>query len=395
MIKAIYIDNFKALNDFSIKLHPLTVLIGSNGSGKSTVLQAIDLVCSLVKMDLHSYLEQRKWAAADIKSYLSNKRHIIFRLELELQVKGEIEEIEWEIILNMLKEKGEVELVKETISSRTKNKNLLRIDSKGFERYNFEKNEIQHIPPLKFNSSALKTFDIERDEKEFPSLMALKKFALGIDSFELLSTERMRKNYPGTAQSIGIGGEKLAGFIHALGPGKKKNLKKRLKRYIPFIDDIDTKVNGSFRWIEMSIAEVFKGMSKPMSIKPMHISDGILRMIAISSLAEIEKDTGVILLDEIEDGINPYLASDLAADLKEISDKKQRQVVVTTHSSVILDYFSPGSIVFLWRNKDGTVGSSSLFENEEIKASLEYMHPGEVWINMTEEEIIEKLRDKK
>ena len=52
MIKAIYIDNFKALNDFSIKLHPLTVLIGSNGSGKSTVLQAIDLVCSLVKMDL-------------------------------------------------------------------------------------------------------------------------------------------------------------------------------------------------------------------------------------------------------------------------------------------------------------------------------------------------------
>ncbi len=395
MIKSIYIDNFKALNDFNIELHPLTILIGSNGSGKSTILQAIDLVCSLVKMDLHSYLDQRKWAAADIKSYLSNKRHITFRLRIELQVKGENEEIEWEIILNMLKEKGEVELVKETISSRTKNINLLRIDSKGFERYNFEKNEIQHIPPLKFNSSALKTFDIERDEKEFPSLMALKEFALGIDSFELLSTERMRKNYPGTAESIGIGGEKLAGFIHGLGPGKKKSLKNRLKRYIPFIDDIDTKVNGSFRWIEMSIAEVFKGMSKPMSIKPMHISDGILRMIAISSLAEIEKDTGVILLDEIEDGINPYLASDLAADLKETSDKKQRQVVVTTHSSVMLDYFSPESIVFLWRNKDGTVGSGNLFENEEIKASLEYMYPGEVWINMSEEEIIEKLRDKK
>ena len=395
MIKSIYIDNFKALNDFNIELHPLTILIGSNGSGKSTILQAIDLVCSLVKMDLRSYLDQRKWAATDIKSYLSNKRHITFRLELELQIKGEMEEIEWEIILNMLKEKGEVELVKETISSRTKNINLLRIDSKGFERYNFEKNEIQHFPPLKFNSSALKTFDIERDEKEFPSLMALKEFALGIDSFELLSTERMRKNYPGTAESIGIGGEKLAGFIHSLGPGKKKNLKNRLKRYIPFIEDIDTKVNGSFRWIEMSIAEVFKGMSKPMSIKPMHISDGILRMIAISSLAEIEKDTGVILLDEIEDGINPYLASDLSADLKEISDKKQRQVIVTTHSSVMLDYFSPGSIVFLWRNKDGTACSGNLFENEEIKASLEYMYPGEVWINMSEDEIIKKLRDKK
>jgi AAA15 family ATPase/GTPase len=34
MIKSIYIDNFKALNNFNIDLKPLTVLIGANGSGK-------------------------------------------------------------------------------------------------------------------------------------------------------------------------------------------------------------------------------------------------------------------------------------------------------------------------------------------------------------------------
>jgi len=140
----------------------------------------------------------------------------------------------------------------------------------------------------------------------------------------------------------------------------------------------------------------FKGASaSPLGAGSCRTMASRTSRIPMPSLAEIEKDTGVILLDEIEDGINPYLASDLAADLKEITDKKQRQVIVTTHSSVMLDYFSPGSIVFLWRNKDGTVGSSSLFEDEEIKASLEYMYPGEVWINMTEKEIIEKLRDKK
>jgi predicted ATPase len=395
MIKSIYIDNFKALNDFRIELYPLTALIGANGSGKSTILQAIDLACSMVKVDIHNYIEERKWTTAEIKSHLSNKRHITFRLLLALQVKGEPEEIEWEIVLNLVKEKGKIEFVKENIFSRTKNKNLLKIDSKGFERYNWEKNEIEHIPPLKFNSSALKTFDAEKNEKEFPSLMALKKFALGIDSFELLSTEKMRKNYRGDADSIGIGGEKLAGFIHTLGVEKKENLKKRIKRYIPFIEGIDTKVKGTSHWIEMSIGEIFKGMGRPMNIKSMHISDGTLRIIAISALAEIDKDAGVLLLDEIEDGINPYLASDLVIGLKEISEQKNRQVIVTTHSSVMLDYFPPETIVFLWREKDGTVQSCNLFENDEIKASLEYMYPGEVWINMNEEDIIEKLQGKK
>ncbi len=114
-------------------------------------------------------------------------------------------------------------------------------------------------------------------------------------------------------------------------------------------------------------------------------------MIAIVALAEVDKKSGLILLDEIEDGINPYLAAQLAADLKEVSELNQRQVIVTTHSSVLLDYFPAESIVFLWRNKRGTVRSRNLFDSEELKASLEYMHPGEAWINMSEEEIIRKL----
>jgi predicted ATPase len=148
-------------------------------------------------------------------------------------------------------------------------------------------------------------------------------------------------------------------------------------------------------YLLLNIAEIFRGMDKPVKIRSMHSSDGILRMVAIAALAEMDKDTGVILLDEIEDGINPYLAARIVTDLKEISEKKQRQVVVTTHSSVVLDYFPAESVVFLWRDKQGTVKSSSLFENEEVKASLEYMYPGEVWINMDEEEIIKKLQDKK
>jgi predicted ATP-dependent endonuclease of OLD family len=236
MIKAIYIDNFKALNDFSIDLQPLTVLIGANGSGKSTILQAIDLVCSFAGMDIHTYLKERLWTAADITSHLKRKQHVTFRALFELPINGVSEEIEWEIILKTVKEKEKIEPVKERIFSITRDKTLLKMDLDGFERYNWDKKVIEDFPPLNLAVSLLTTIDIEKDKKKFPSLVALKKFALGLDSFQLLSMEKMRQNSREQADSIGVGGEKLAGFIHGLETGKRKKLKARLKKYVPFIE---------------------------------------------------------------------------------------------------------------------------------------------------------------
>ena len=41
MIKRIYIDNFKSLINFEIKLQPLTLLLGPNGVGKTAILDVI------------------------------------------------------------------------------------------------------------------------------------------------------------------------------------------------------------------------------------------------------------------------------------------------------------------------------------------------------------------
>jgi predicted ATPase len=41
-LERIRVDNFKSLVDFQLQLAPFTCLIGLNGAGKSTVLQALD-----------------------------------------------------------------------------------------------------------------------------------------------------------------------------------------------------------------------------------------------------------------------------------------------------------------------------------------------------------------
>lgn len=50
MITRLYVDNFKTLVNFELKLGPMNLLLGANGSGKSNVLEAIRLIWDFVCM---------------------------------------------------------------------------------------------------------------------------------------------------------------------------------------------------------------------------------------------------------------------------------------------------------------------------------------------------------
>ena len=44
MFRKLKVDNFKSLVDFSVEFTPMSVIIGNNATGKSSVLQAIDFL---------------------------------------------------------------------------------------------------------------------------------------------------------------------------------------------------------------------------------------------------------------------------------------------------------------------------------------------------------------
>jgi len=163
----------------------------------------------------------------------------------------------------------------------------------------------------------------------------------------------------------------------------------RLRKYADFLTNTDTRKDRQGR-IEMKISEFFEG--NQTNIKAMHSSAGMLRLTGISALAESGRNDGILLLDEIEDGIHPELAETLVSDLKDIAENRGRQILVTTHSTVLLDYFPETSIIYVWRDMTGRVHSREMFANEEMKASLEYMYPGEIWLNMRDKEIMGKLQ---
>src|SRR5437588_9223751 len=82
-LQTITVDNFKSLVGFKLDLAKFTCLIGLNGSGKSTVLQFIDFLAQQVCGKIDEWLENRGWVASDLRSKLTPKKNIEFRVVLE------------------------------------------------------------------------------------------------------------------------------------------------------------------------------------------------------------------------------------------------------------------------------------------------------------------------
>src|SRR5580704_7438306 len=82
-IASIHVENFKSLVDFDLDMAKFTCLIGLNGSGKSTVLQVIDFLSQQARGKIDGWLENRGWLASDLRSKLTAKKNIEFRVELQ------------------------------------------------------------------------------------------------------------------------------------------------------------------------------------------------------------------------------------------------------------------------------------------------------------------------
>ena len=84
MLKKIEVDNFKPLNNFVFKLSNVNVIIGRNGCGKTTILQALDFIKNFAIKDLDIYLEEREWKPSELKSQFKPGGYIRFEVEYEL-----------------------------------------------------------------------------------------------------------------------------------------------------------------------------------------------------------------------------------------------------------------------------------------------------------------------
>ncbi|KPA11220.1 SMC domain-containing protein [Candidatus Magnetomorum sp. HK-1] len=89
-------------------------------------------------------------------------------------------------------------------------------------------------------------------------------------------------------------------------------------------------------------------------MRPHLLSDGSMRFICLASALLQPEPPKTMIIDEPELGMHPY-AIEILAELIEAASHKS-QVIISTQSSNLVDYFEPENIIVAFRHDEYSLG---------------------------------------
>lgn len=145
-----------------------------------------------------------------------------------------------------------------------------------------------------------------------------------------------------------------------------------IRNVAPYFDDFVLVPEGSehirLRWRQKGLRDVTFGAGR--------LSDGTLRFICLTTLLLSPDAPRVVVLDEPELGLHPFAIAQLAALIGQAT-RGGRQAIIATQSTLLLDQFPLESVVLLDRREGATTLSRP--RPDELGSFLEDYSLSELW----------------
>jgi predicted ATPase len=345
------IENFKNLaalpSDGSlIPFGSVNVLIGPNGCGKSSLLQAIDFLKAFFKSSVEVYLKERGWEYSDLPNLRQTSKTIRWTLTAEL---GPDEDgrgagkYHYTVSLQPRRHLGiGNEQLDFTPNGHEQPTNLLRRKGRNWMLLDRRTGTHEKFRAIGLPASAMSQFDPASDSQRYPEMLHFRAWVERFRSFLIWDPKVLRNPDRGKHTELGPSGEHLASLVGRLKDDRPEVFRKyvaRLKRLFPSLSDINVSGRG-WGWREIRLIEGHG--DRAASYNSRQISDGVLRLMAITSLLYLDHIPSLITLEEPENGVHPQLVREVIQILREITQRKPPnhcQVIFTTHSPYVLDEF--------------------------------------------------------
>jgi len=178
------------------------------------------------------------------------------------------------------------------------------------------------------------------------------------------------------------------------GRGPILAVEKALRESVPSIDGIYLPVTSSQpaqKALEYSLA----GNGQALTTIPAALaSEGVLLLTAFLALA-YSNTPEILLVEEPENGLHPSRLKQVVELLRDMSSgkdgNKARQIIVTTHSPILLNYVDPDEVRIFRRDKErGTVVLPMSKAPNLDKLRKDY-GTGELWYLLGEEGLFEEV----
>ncbi len=377
MITAIRYNTFKSLVDAVLPLEPLTILIGTNASGKTNTLEGLIVLASLatkaeisqtlsagdIRGDANSctpFGKNKFSLGCDFESPLTGSEYPPFcRYEIEIE-NYDIPLISSEQLRFYKKSDNDGEIFRNPPIYATKSPPHTQIHSIEAQVDNFAKGGVK--PGYSFNARIPILFDllttiapdfekrkyqqsataIDHHKKitsdlltSFSSILVVdpKPDAIRDSGYVSKKTDRMDKN-----------GCHLSGVLYnLLQDSDKKDAIETVLRELPEHQIIKLDFEETSRdEVLLVVQERFEDESRKVPLKL--LSDGTVRLLAVLASAFSIPEGGLMVIEEVDNSLHPSKVERLLQLLEDIARNNNIRLLVTSHNPTLMDAVKPENL---------------------------------------------------
>ena len=391
MITELRLRNWKSFFDATLFIDPITVIIGTNASGKSNIFDALKLLSALASpIDIMDIAKNVRGGAEGI----IRRGEQMCNLTITMEGDKSSEQLIYEVAL-AFDDQRNIYIKDESLILATTKKNLVMFERKELDEMNKSlvsvalytegKPRYQNFSAKTSVLSQIEYVNCVRRIKDSTLTVVnnLRKIRLSNPI-----PERMRDFAP-LSKTIAEDASDLAGYLANLDEELKSVTYEAILKYLKPLPDRDIKSIRADKIPMTDKAMLFcteewtAGHTQEQSALGM--SDGTLRFAGIIAMLITAEDKALILLEELDKGVHPSRAKDLVKMLKEIGKQKKLDIICTTHNATFVDELGPQMIPFISyikRNEEnGCTDIHLLEENEQLARLMASKRVGDMMTN--------------
>jgi predicted ATPase len=340
------IDGFRRLNGVRLDLRPLNVMIGANGTGKTSVLDVLSLLANSAQGKLSASITD----LSGLTSILTHDRAKDLTLEISMDAP---DDAPLEYLLRLRPQGLAYVIIEETLSQQLRPlpPRFQHIASSGADITYREPAESKPVRPS-WEHNPLET-SLSQVPKMFHEPEDFRKRLASSTYYHILNVDPrapVRLPQPMQPATIpGRNGEELVSCLYNLReayPDRFETIKDSLRAAFPGFKSLDFPPVAAGT-LALSWRE--RGFKKPLYMH--QLSEGTLRFLWLVTLLQSPGLTALTLLDEPEVSLHPELLSLLADLMREASGRTQ--LVVATHSDRLIRFMQPQEVVVIDSTDDG------------------------------------------
>ncbi len=396
MLKKLILENWKSYRYAEIFIDSLTVLIGTNASGKSNALDGLEF---LNRTALGKDIQAALLGDEILSSIRGGVEWAAFKPEnkftLKVLVQGNNEEVDYFYSITV-ETKPRVQLLAESLVRIKKrprtNKNPYKISL--FQTDSASPDSPSIVARL-YNTKKGKPKEVRRSNSILSQLTGLaaipQEIIEGIsivsqvlqNIFILDPIPSKMRSYSPFSDNILSDAANIAGVLAALEEPEKSQLETEITKYVTDLPERDiqrvwAEPVGRFNSDAMLYCEeMWVQNQKPTLIDARGMSDGTLRFLAIITTLLTRPENSQIVIEEVDNGLHPSRSELLIKMLREIGERRQIDILITTHNPALLDALGSEIVPFVVvAHRDSETGESKLTLLEDIKNLPKLMASG-------------------